>query len=96
MNRPALDLLREKLLSHNKTHVFSSISSIRAEIRARRKHIIGSHISLVPFVCEKGLIIDSYVEEISHFLPKQFFFGIKKKWMLKCFAIVFIPSLSML
>lgn len=71
MNRPALDQLREQLLSHNKTHVFSSVSSIRTEIRARRKHIIGSYISLIPFVCEKGLIIDSYVEELSQFLASK-------------------------
>lgn len=71
MSRPELDVLREQLHFQNKSYIYPTVASIRTELRSRRKYIIGSYISVMPLVCEKGSINDSYVDEISHFITSR-------------------------
>lgn len=59
------DLKEIMLQKKKKTTDFMTVSALRTEIRERRKHILGSHISLFPFVCNGTEINETYVEELS-------------------------------
>lgn len=62
--------MKEKLRKR-KSADYLSVSAIRTEIRTRRKHILGSHISVLPFVCVDDAISESRVDELSHYLADR-------------------------
>lgn len=58
----------EKKIKHSD---YLSVSEIRTEIRKRRKHILGSHVSVLQFVCSEGTFDVTRVDELSGFLAER-------------------------
>ena len=67
---PLNHILKDRSLQ-KKAPDYTSVSAIRTEIRTRRKHILGSHVSIFPFVCNGDVIDDTRVDELSQFLTEK-------------------------
>lgn len=61
-------VLQAQLQNRSKAPDYLSVSSVRTEIRTRRKHILGSYISVRTLICDSKTISDAYVEDLSRFL----------------------------
>ena len=76
----SIEKLRAQLRNRRNASTFLSVSSIRSELRARRKHVIGSYVSVKTLVCTGVEINDESVAELSELLAEKtaFLWGNKK------------------